>query len=338
MSHLDDGLLTALLDNELEEAERRYAETHLSECGECRRLLEEIKAFATEADGLVAAVELPPKRTPESIPVPARAGPPANLSPTGRRDVGRPLPWRTLAWAASVVLAAGLGWKASDLHYGSRGPDLGDRSTETDRLAPAVEEPKPAGPAPARAPVPPNSTGLARKESGQTKPTELEERANNAPASRPATPPPEARDEAARTAQQLQSRSDQADLRGFADAAASTTGGVAAKALVGPRREAGFRQVDMEEAVRRLAGSIRLVDGLQPERILSARHHVKWVPIPPPTSSGWCTRILPVANSGSTSSGRASRRWDSEQGTAWVCWPGTPSSPAARGDRRASAG
>jgi hypothetical protein len=43
---------------------------------------------------------------------------------------------------------------------------------------------------------------------------------------------------------------------------------VAAKALVGPRREAGFRQVDMEEAVRRLAGSIRLVDGLQPERIL----------------------------------------------------------------------
>ena len=62
MSHLDEGQLTALLDHELTAAERSVAEAHLMTCEECRRLLDEVKALATEADGLVTAIELPPSR------------------------------------------------------------------------------------------------------------------------------------------------------------------------------------------------------------------------------------------------------------------------------------
>ena len=60
MPHLDEGLLNALLDNELDEAETRAAQAHLASCPECHRQYEEARALAIEAERLVALVEVPP--------------------------------------------------------------------------------------------------------------------------------------------------------------------------------------------------------------------------------------------------------------------------------------
>jgi anti-sigma factor RsiW len=81
MSHLDEGQLTALLDHELTAAERSAVEAHLMACEECRRLFEEVKAFATEADGLVTAIELPARG-------PVRRG---GARPATRKPLRRPV-------------------------------------------------------------------------------------------------------------------------------------------------------------------------------------------------------------------------------------------------------
>ncbi len=104
MSHLDEGQLASLFDDELEPEAKRAAEAHLSSCAECRALWEETRALAAEADRLVGTVELPPAVRSRIAPMPP--GPASSPAETTRR----PLPWRTLAWAASVMLAVGLGY------------------------------------------------------------------------------------------------------------------------------------------------------------------------------------------------------------------------------------
>jgi Putative zinc-finger len=286
MSHLDEGLLAALVDDELDEAERLTVQAHLAECAECRRLLEEIKAFAAEADSLVATVEPPPRRLPVLVPVAA----PGEVKPEAKRR----LPWRTVAWAASVVLAAGLGWTASELHLGNPAPDLSDKVALTDRLAQSPDEPKATTPAPAPSAGPATGGRLGESDLRQAQPTRARERENNAPAA-PRPAPTVTRDQAVPAAKRLESRMDEAAARdrgnteaapaanlselavttsASAPSAPAAAGNVAAKSLQRPatnhlaRREAGFRQVGMEEAVRTLGGSIRLVDGLEPERFL----------------------------------------------------------------------
>ena len=111
MPHLDEGQLTLLLDDELDGTDRSAAEAHLQGCADCRRLLEETRGFMQEAERLVASVDLPPRKAP--TPAPGTTAPTAPPLPT----TGRPLPWRSLAWAATVVLAAGLGWFASDSRF-----------------------------------------------------------------------------------------------------------------------------------------------------------------------------------------------------------------------------
>ncbi len=101
MQHLDDGVLNALLDGELTGAERAEADRHLESCQECRDRLAEARAFMAEADGLVEALEAPPAREKRETGM-------------GKdRDPGirpRRMDYRALAWAATVVLALGLGY------------------------------------------------------------------------------------------------------------------------------------------------------------------------------------------------------------------------------------
>jgi len=130
MSHVDDGTLHAYLDGELSPAEAQGIDAHLAQCPACRGRLEEERALITRAGELLALAAPPDRELP-----PFRAGdvkPPAGLW------------WRVrlpLAWAATVVLALGIGTY------------LGSGSAYTERSAPAL--------APLNAPVatPENQSG-----------------------------------------------------------------------------------------------------------------------------------------------------------------------------------
>src|SRR6266850_1916984 len=100
MSHVDDGTLHAYLDGELALVERARLEAHVAECAACRSRLEEERALIARASGLLGLAQ-PPER----------AAPPLH-------ELRRPsVVWRLrvpVAWAATVVLALGLGYYAGD--------------------------------------------------------------------------------------------------------------------------------------------------------------------------------------------------------------------------------
>jgi len=98
MSHVDDGTLHAYLDGELSPAQAQGVEAHLAQCPGCRGRLEEERALITRAGELLALAAPPDRELP-----PFRAG---DVKPPTR------LWWRVrlpLAWAATVVLALGIG-------------------------------------------------------------------------------------------------------------------------------------------------------------------------------------------------------------------------------------
>ena len=274
MPHLDEGLLNALLDNELDDAETRAAQAHLASCPECRRQYEEARALVIEAERLVALVEVPPDGNAEG----EQRGPGGGTgSPWSR--------WRPMAWAATVVLAAGLGWLASDLRFADRPlvkqEALG--SARSDLSRPAV------GAASSPAPMPeakPAAVSAAKKEPPPTsQPGERGAQERPEPPASPlaayqgaiatdavkdldsatGVPTPAALEDARKEAGRLNAAGEEARPQPELAAAEAP-----ARARALPRRAfvPGFRQLEMEDAVRTLAGSIRLVDGLVPLRIL----------------------------------------------------------------------
>jgi hypothetical protein len=96
MSHADDGTLHAYLDGELSPVERERLDRHLADCAACRARLDEERALIGRADALLA-LAAPPER----------AAPPLS-------ELRQPRPmWVVrypLAWAATIVLAFGVGW------------------------------------------------------------------------------------------------------------------------------------------------------------------------------------------------------------------------------------
>jgi hypothetical protein len=98
MSHVDEGTLHAYLDGELAPVERERVDTHLKGCPACQARLAEERAILERASRLLGMA------TP-----PERAMPPLSQL---RRP---PVIWRLrrpLAWAATLILAVGLGWFA----------------------------------------------------------------------------------------------------------------------------------------------------------------------------------------------------------------------------------
>src|SRR2546425_1567985 len=116
MSHVDEGTLHAYLDGELSPPERAALEIHIAQCTTCGARLAEERALIERATAVLGAAR--PSERP---------APPLNelASPgrRGRRILGARLPF---AWAATVVLALGIG-------YYLHAPEL--------RVAPA-QEPK----------------------------------------------------------------------------------------------------------------------------------------------------------------------------------------------------
>ena len=98
MSHVDDGTLHAYLDGELSPAEVQGVEAHLAQCPACRGRLDEERALITRAGELLALAAPPDRELP-----PFRVG---DVKPPTR------LWWKVrlpLAWAATLVLALGIG-------------------------------------------------------------------------------------------------------------------------------------------------------------------------------------------------------------------------------------
>jgi putative zinc finger protein len=168
ISHVDEGTLHSYLDGELAPEEARGVAAHLTQCAACRNRLDEERALIARAGELLALATPPDRQTP-----PFRAG---DLKPPAR------LWWRVrvpLAWAATVVLALGIG-----MYVGGGAPVRPDGEPVADGYADLA----------ARAPL---ASAIAPDTAAATSPVPrpAPQRARAAPASSsalPATPAPPA--------------------------------------------------------------------------------------------------------------------------------------------------
>lgn len=258
MSHPDEGTWNALLDGEIPSGELAPITAHLATCAACRARLEEARALMGEADQLVSALGDP------AMPPPAAIVPPT----TTRIGV-----YRQLAWAASVVLAATLGYSVRQ--PGQPAGAMADSSSP--RLQESPESPpSQAGASPdstARLPIgvlgnrPPPATAPASPPlSAAAEPGAMVR--HQAPpahlAESPVTVTPPA-------AQVLGSAQRLNDSRARGLAQDSRTLGAAAPSLpLAERADAiveSFRPIEFSSAVTLLGGGLRLVDGLVPDRL-----------------------------------------------------------------------
>ena len=249
MSHLDEGQIHALLDGELTPAERSQAEEHLGGCAECRQLLVEAKTFFAEADRLVGSVVPTPVRAASETPAPART-----TSPLRR--------YQWLAWAATVVLAVGLGFFGRKLDQPAVVSDVGtsaDQKAANEITAAPVQTP-PMAPDPAqRAQAKQASPGDKIRLRGelQTAPAE-------APA--PSAPPAAGAVGGERKDQDMLKKNER-------DSEARPAVRLAEEPMPRPKVlnteiAEGFQVTSLEDAVRVLGGSVLLIDGLTPQLVL----------------------------------------------------------------------
>jgi len=156
MSHFDDGALHAYLDGELAPVERAQVEAHLAECAACRTRLDEERRLIQRASQLLGFAQPP-------APPRERAAPPPLHQLRHPRLV-----WRLrmpLTWAASVLVALGLGYYARDGMLARRAPvpdvafldspDNAAATQEADALSRTAAGPPQLAVSPPRAPAPP---------------------------------------------------------------------------------------------------------------------------------------------------------------------------------------
>lgn len=311
MQHLDEGILTALLDGELSGAEQGEVEAHLRACAECRDRLAELKGFMLEADHLVVALD--------------DSSPAAKVSPVRRSNR-----YRALGWAASIVFAVGLGFagrsmfESRSMNFSPGGSDRMNRAVteSTDPSSPSAPGPLP----PSEQPVAARPEADSRRTSGETAAPALNEArvdaerpmaaADSAPASRDSSsavrrevagnllgerarrlndaaagagiattgvaPAQAEGKDSAFSEEQLQALAMETDMaaegrsQASKQAEAAPPPAAAQPQTLQPRDElsrqlrlgsTGARAIPMEEAVRLLGGSIRLVDSLTPVRV-----------------------------------------------------------------------
>lgn len=132
MSHVDEGLLHAYLDGELTPVERARVDEHLAACPACRTRRDEEQALIERAAKLLGLA------TPSD-----RLSPPLSA-------LARPRPWwhirLPVAWAATVILAIGLGWTLATQVSPRRAPETLGGPIGL-RQAPQEQQQTPAAPA-----------------------------------------------------------------------------------------------------------------------------------------------------------------------------------------------
>jgi anti-sigma factor RsiW len=264
MPHLEDGQIHALLDGELDSAEVREIEQHLATCEECVRRVEEARGLLGESDQLITMLDPPNQDT--------RSG-------TGRSPLVRRLSVYTrLAWAASIVLAAGLGY------YGAI-------QRRTQATTSALEDQTPVASVPGTPPLDRESTSTPAAASEDRPRRELQAKPpksglKESKPAQPAEPALTRRDQSANVVTDSVGRANETTMDAKkamapppATRAGAVTGAVSPAApqatgqAMGLRsklnKDEEFQPTTMEEAVHRLSGTIRLIDGLQLSRILT---------------------------------------------------------------------
>lgn len=279
MSHLDEGMIHALLDGEISSAELPPIQAHLGACAECRARLAEEQALLETSDRLIDLIEVP------AI---------APIAPTRTSPVHRAWP-RNLAWAATVVLAAGIGyWTRGSVRPApeefnaveqkravaetlfARSPEpavpeepaaareRGAALTSQDRADASVKkpareqvgvlegfdrtkavEPQSSDKAASGAAIPPPAPRVLATESTTTRPM------NQAPAA--SAPPVTATAPRVRKLGEGQFRLEELVVTGAGD---SRLGKLAAASAI-----------SFPDAIRKLEGTLRLIEGLIPERL-----------------------------------------------------------------------
>jgi len=152
MSHFDDGAMHAYLDGELAPVDRAQIEAHVAECAACRTRLDEERGLIQRASQLLGFAQPSP---------PERAAPP----PLHQLRHPRPV-WRLrmpLTWAASVLVALGLGYYARggmEAPRATREVALLDSpdavaTAEADAVSRTAAGPARLAASPSRAPAPP---------------------------------------------------------------------------------------------------------------------------------------------------------------------------------------
>lgn len=137
MQHLDDGIIHALLDGELSDADAEALNEHVRYCAVCADRLAEERLIQSEAERMIAELDAPdpaqevaaappPEMAEPPLPVipeqPMASGPPVVLMP--ERDYERSRLPRILGWAATLVVAAGAGYFASVARQPARAPSI----------------------------------------------------------------------------------------------------------------------------------------------------------------------------------------------------------------------
>jgi len=266
MSHLDEGLIHELLDGELSPGEARAARSHLVTCAECRARYEEARDFFAESERLVKVLDSG-QDAASRLP---------GLPPSRLR---RSLPLRPLAWAASIFLAISLGYYGSDFKNRpadklAEGANLAATPAKPPENVPVVAEPSTPPPAAVTRQANPERQKRAGPEA---QPQRLDQAGRVAPSESPADA--RAENEAGAAGGRVAGQSGiSAELRPTAPAdqaapaqepaalSAADAMNVAAK-VVAPTAQPAFRQIPMEEGVRLLGGTIRLIEGLTPDQL-----------------------------------------------------------------------
>jgi putative zinc finger protein len=276
MSHLEAGLLHALLDGEIASSELPPIQAHLAGCAECRARLEQERQLLAEAEGMVETLEVPAGEVSSST----------EASPRPRLHWGRPL-----AWAASVVAAVGLGFVArgapalrvvgevaqqqpaapadlpSAVASTSESAKTSVPSAEVAPLRDAPPSRRSSGVATRKAAIPPEEVALVPPIEEAKVASERSREAVTPAVSRPdslrrvaepaAAPPAAGALGARRSARRLDQtlRLEEAVVTGAAERTASN-------AVLAPPEP-----ISLPDAIRRLGGSLRLIDGLVPLRL-----------------------------------------------------------------------
>jgi putative zinc finger protein len=161
MSHVDDGALHAFLDGELTPVERARLDAHFAECDACRARLDEERGLMERASRLLGLAQ-----------------PPERAAPPPLHQLRHPrLVWRLrtpLAWAATVVLALGLGYYAGGISFRAM-PASQVVVEDSAAAAFATSDENAADPAQARPPAPSAPRAPQRAAASAQRPTERQE-------------------------------------------------------------------------------------------------------------------------------------------------------------------
>jgi hypothetical protein len=121
MSHIDEGRLHEYLDAVETGQEGQDVERHLAECAECSALLEEVQLIRDRASALLRDAAPVHVSMPPFEEIQARAEARARKAPRRVFAMNR---LTAFGWAATIVLAVGVGWLArGSFNFGSSEPE-----------------------------------------------------------------------------------------------------------------------------------------------------------------------------------------------------------------------